>query len=445
MPFTTQYLAEWIAGISPGDIPKTAKAAAKRCLLDLMGAAVAGHVTPLAEITRNVAQTLFAPGPCSIWFSSARRQAPGAALANSAAASALDIDDGNRAGGGHPGAAVIPSALAVASETGADGEELLTAMIIGYEIGVRISAARDFAKQVTLSTGRWCAYAAAAAGGRLYGMPPEQLAQALAIAGIQSPDQAAAAYSAIEGNHVKEGIPWATMTGLTALMLAREGFSGPMDILDHPDFYDARKIRPFLNGQFAIEETYIKPYACCRWIHSALDAFFDLQQENHFSVSDIHAVQVETFDRARGLSNDPAPDSLEAAQYSLPFCLAVAALENRSALLPLSNAFLGRPDLEAFARKISIRTDPALDRCFPQKAAARVILKTGRGHFEKMRLSPLGDPDHPMDPDQLREKFNVLTRDHLSAEQQQKIFAAVRDIEQKGVAELLRWLSPVNA
>ena len=178
MPFTTQYLAEWIAGISPGDIPKTAKAAAKRCLLDLMGAAVAGHVTPLAEITRNVAQTLFAPGPCSIWFSSARRQAPGAALANSAAASALDIDDGNRAGGGHPGAAVIPSALAVASETGADGEELLTAMIIGYEIGVRISAARDFAKQVTLSTGRWCAYAAAAVGGRLYGMPPEQLAQA---------------------------------------------------------------------------------------------------------------------------------------------------------------------------------------------------------------------------------------------------------------------------
>ena len=83
------------------------------------------------------------------------------------------------------------------------------------------------------------------------------------------------------------------MTGLTALMLARDGFSGPMDILDHPDFYDARKIRPFLNGQFAIEETYIKPYACCRWIHSALDAFFDLQQENHFSVSDIHAVQVE--------------------------------------------------------------------------------------------------------------------------------------------------------
>ena len=130
---------------------------------------------------------------------------------------------------------------------------------------------------------------------------------------------------------------------------------------------------------------------------------------------------------------------------AFPFVWPWPALENRSALLPLSNAFLGRPDLEAFARKISIRTDPALDRCFPQKAAARVILKTGRGHFEKMRLSPLGDPDHPMDPDQLREKFNVLTRDHLSAEQQQKIFAAVRDIEQKGVAELLRWLSPVNA
>jgi hypothetical protein len=76
---------------------------------------------------------------------------------------------------------------------------------------------------------------AAAAGGRLRRMNPDNLAQALAIAGVQAPGLSAAGYSQVMGNSTKEGIPWATLTGLSALWLADKGFTGPVDILDHPN------------------------------------------------------------------------------------------------------------------------------------------------------------------------------------------------------------------
>ena len=98
-----------------------------------------------------------------------------------------------------------------------------------------------------------------------------QTAEAMAVAGVLSPGLSAAGYSKVMGNHAKEGIPWATMTGLWAADLAAGGFTGPLDILDHPDYYDAAKILAGLGEGFAVDAIYFKPYACCRWIHSALD------------------------------------------------------------------------------------------------------------------------------------------------------------------------------
>lgn len=440
MTWTTRRLADFIRDLRVEDIPQSAKRAASRSILDLMGAAAAGFDSPLAQTVRRVSRNLFLPGDSGIWFTRNGLRGPGAAFVNSAAASALDIDDGHRLSGGHPGASVIPAALAEAGETGASGEELIASVILGYEIGVRIAAARDFSRQITMSTGRWCAYAAAATAGRLHGTDPPLLAETLAVAGIHSPDQAAAGYSRVEGNSVKEGIPWATLTGLTALRLARDGFTGPTDILDHPDFYDAEKILKGLGDSWAVEKTYTKPYACCRWIHSALDAFFDLTARNGLHPSEIHSVRVSTFERAARLTNYPDPDTLESAQYSIPFCLAAAAVEGKAALLPLKPALLARQDLAAFARKVEIRVDPNLDHLFPGKAPARVRIETDRGRFEKEVVDSFGDPENPLGEEALRGKFRDLTRPLLSAEQQEEIMSAVGAVESEGPERLFHLL-----
>jgi len=434
--WATQILAEFVNTWPAAQIAASARDAAKKCVLDLMGVAAAGFSSAGARALREAASTLVSPGPASVWFSGAGLHAAGAALANSGAASALDLDDGHRAAGGHPGAAIIPAALALAESYGCSGQDLVSAIILGYEVAVRVAAARDFSRLDTLSTGRWCAYGVVAAAGRLLHMVPARLAQAMAVAGVLSPGLSAAGYSSVMGNRVKEGISWATFLGLVALDLAQKGFTGPTDILDHPAYYDRHRIVQGLGERFAIEEVYFKPYACCRWIHSALDGLLSLMSEHRLRGDDIRRATVSTFERALGLNNYPEPTTLEAAQYSIPFCLAAAALEGKEALRPLPESLLGRSDIVELAKRVELRFDAELDRRFPAQVPARVALETGRGRFERLVEHPLGDPANAMDFAALREKFRGLSARLLTPAEQDEMLAAVLSLEEGGLSRL---------
>ena len=240
--WTTRILADYVGDIAQTELDTAVAGAAAHVLIDLIGCAAGGFDSAAARATRQTVIQLYADGPAAIWFGSARLRVEGAAMANSAAASALDLDDGHRRAGGHPGAAIVPTVLAVGPTAGACGRDLIAAIVAGYEVAVRVSAARDFKRLDTLSTGRWCAYGTVAAAGLLGRDNPVTLAQAFAISGVLSPGLSAAGYSTVMGNQVKEGIPWAVMTGLTALELARRGLTGPLDILDHGDYFDAAAI-----------------------------------------------------------------------------------------------------------------------------------------------------------------------------------------------------------
>ncbi len=441
---TVHHLSDFIRAFGADNLPPSTIEAAKRCLLDLFGAAVAGYDAVSTAALRNVCPKQHAPGKAAIWFEGTKTEglcAAGAALANSGAASALDLDDGHRAAAGHPGAGVIPAALATAQETGANRPELLAAIALGYEIGIRVSAARDLDRQDTLSTGRWIAYGTAAAAGRLRHISPDRLAQALSIAGVLSPGLSAAGYSRVMGNSAKEGIPWATYTGLMALDLAENGFTGPLDILDHPDYYDSGKITDGLGKHFAIESVYFKPYGCCRWIHAALDALLEIQATHIIPGDRIRAIQVETFGRALELDNHTEPDSPESAQYSIPFCLALAALEGGEALLPFRPSSLADANVVALAKKVSLRVDPALDQAFPAAAPARVTVTTADGAFGGECRHPLGDPAHPMEDAALQAKFRRLAANRLSPEDQNALIGAVASIETTGPAKLFAALN----
>jgi 2-methylcitrate dehydratase PrpD len=439
-------LADFIQDVQADNLPASAFIAAKRCLLDLTGAAISGCDAVSTTALRNLARKRHAPGTAAVWFDGPEKDglcAAGAALANSGAASALDLDDGHRAAAGHPGAAMIPAALAVAQETGANGPELLAAIALGYEVGIRVSAARDFDRQDTLSTGRWSAYGAAAAAGRLRKTLPDRLAQALSVAGVLSPGLSAAGYSRVMGNSAKEGIPWSAYTGLTALDLAESGFTGPLDILDHPDYYDSKKIAEGLGERFAIESVYFKPYGCCRWIHAALDSLRSIQETHGVAGDRILEIKVETFGRALMLNNHPAPESIESAQYSIPFCLALAAIHGGEALLPFQPDSLADERVITLAKKVFLRMDPTLDRTFPAATPARVTVKTANGIFQSEQRHPLGDPANPMDDAALRVKFRRLSEKRLSPDDQSALIQAVTTIETDGPERLFSALTSI--
>jgi 2-methylcitrate dehydratase PrpD len=430
-------LAEFLVARTAAGIPPATRASARRCLLDLVGAAAAGQATAAARAARAVAVATFAGGPARVWFTGQRRRPAGAALANSAAASALDVDDGHRAAAGHPGAAVIPAALAVAEETGAGGADLLAAIVLGYEVAVRVAAARDYATLDTVSSGRWGPFGAAAAAGWLRRLAPDRLAHALVIGGYQAPLLVPTWPTA---HHLKEGIPWSVLAGLAATDLAAHGLEGPADLLDRAPYYDGSRILQGLGDTYAIDGVYLKPYACCRWIHPAIDALLALQAQHAVGPGEVTAVEVSTFGRALRLANDPDPRTLETAQYSFPFCLAVAAMDGPGSLQPLAETSLGRPELVAFARRVTLRQDATFDAVFPARAPARVVLHTGRGRLERQVDVPAGDPGQPLEPGALEAKVARLARGVWSAAAVARVVEAVGAIEDGGPARLLREL-----
>jgi 2-methylcitrate dehydratase PrpD len=439
---TIQHVSRLVCALRPEDIPGPALDQAAWCVLDLLGAAMAGFGQDSARSARNFARQFFPAGSASVWFTSDCLSPMGAAFCNAVAGSALDLDDGHRAAGGHPGASLIPTALAAAQSLNSNGREILAALVIGYEVAVRAAAARNPATMDTFSTGRWCGFGAAAIRCWLEGRGPEVLAHAMAISGIHAPLQSASAYSRL-GHHTKEGIPWGTFTGLAAVDLAAQGFVGPLDIWDHPNYYRPQAITEGFGEDWTILRTYFKPYACCRWLHAALDAWQNLVEQG-LSPGEVDRMDVFTFNRAINLNNHPDPATLEQAQFSLPFCLAVAALDGPRALLPMSVDLLGRPALTDFARKVSLHPDPVFEAEFPAQAGARLIVHTARGAFSKHVQHPRGDPANPLSAAELTSKFHRLAGMRAEREKAEAVVKAVLELKNTGVDGLFAALKELE-
>jgi 2-methylcitrate dehydratase PrpD len=428
-------IAQYVDEARSEPLSEHVRQAAWRCILDLLSAAGAATDDPGTAAVRRVALTTLGSGSVPVWFSGESGSVKGAAWANSAAAAALDLDDGHRLAMGHPGAAVIPAALAVGHDTGAALDDVIAAIVIGYEVGVTVAAAR----LAYGTTGTWSSYAVVAAAAALRRTPPDVLMHALGIAGESAPNQAFLSTPAPppgpEGSDVKEGIPWSVVTGLAALDLAEEGMTGPRNILDSTAHY--RFPDPLTLGlEPQICRTYVKLYACCRHVHAPLDALGQLVSEHDLRPESIDAIHVETYDRALQILNGPSPAHLVDVQYSVPYCLGLRMLDGPSALLPLTVDGLAREDVTALARKVSLAVDPALDSRYPQETLARVTVTCGDRSFVSDVTAPRGEASDPLTWEELEDKFVTATRLVAAPASQQGVLASIRS-SMKGDSDAL--------
>lgn len=387
-------LAVRVSGLNASNVPARALHAARRCLVDVIGCAAAGYDEPAVRVARRWAERVFAKGPAAVWFDEAWMSPVAAAFVNASAASILDLDDGHRAAAGHPGAAIIPAALAAGQAQCASMQDILLAVIAGYEAGVGCASLRTLAAQANVATGRWSAIGVAAAVARLKGYDAERTRHALTVAEAHAPNLLAADHSGFQGGHVKEGIPWSVITGYAAADLAGDGFRGYDPSFSNPGVY-RELVADTEPRRFLIETTYFKRYACCRWTHSAVDAAMVIKARLPADAR-IESIRIETFVRAATLPNHAQPQDVIAAQFSLPFVVAAAMVHGADALLPLAPRTLIDEAVVDLARRIEIRVDAALDDMFPAKVPARVRIVTATGLAEELIVSPLGDWDHPI-------------------------------------------------
>ena len=315
-------LAEFVANHPEGALTPETRAAIELLLLDLMGATAAGLHSQLATAARQAAIEAYGPGKAQVWLTGTQLSVTGAAMANSAAASALDIDDGHRGAAGHAGAGVIPAALAVGQAINAADNDILDAIALGYDVALRIASSRPTSTIESYSSGRWVSYGAAAACGRLLKLDAEKMAHALAIAGSEGPIIFPSGASKFQGSTVKEGIPPAVVAGITGAYRAKAGATGPIDLLDNEQRYDPTILFAQLGQVWELQKCYLKPYACCRYMHAAIDAILKLRRDG----KPIRKLRIETFPQALRLANERKPKTLEGGQYSFYFSCALAAL-----------------------------------------------------------------------------------------------------------------------
>src|SRR5262249_12225046 len=198
--------------------------AACEAIVDAVTAAAAAPPRDLTGALREA----YGPGPPAIWLTGQTAAPAAAGFANAFAAAALDLDDGHRESRGHPGAAVIPAVLAMADLRDAAGDapadtEILRAVVVGYEIGIRIASARGFYAR----TGVWAGFAAGGGGGALGGVESGRLSPPPADGGETGPHMAtataAAGWPQPHGSDGEGGIPWGVGSGLGGVALARVG------------------------------------------------------------------------------------------------------------------------------------------------------------------------------------------------------------------------------
>lgn len=434
-------LADYVHAARDQQSSPEARDAAIRCILDLLSAVVVGLDTTSAAGTRRVADLAFGGGSSPIWFTGKTTSLVGAAWSNNAAASALDLDDGNRIARGHPGAAVIPAAFSVATETGASFDDLINAIVVGYEVGVSVAASRGFHAR----TGMWSCYGVVAATALLRGTPPEQLGHAFAIAGMTAPNLLFTAggprYPVPEGNDVKEGIPWSTAGGIVAVLQAEAGVVGPRDILDHAPHYASRQLMERIGKDQHICKTYFKLYSCCRHVHAPVDALLTLIGRHGLDHRRIEAIEVHTYGGALQISNRVEPANLVDVQFSIPYCLGLAAVPGPSALLPLTEDVLHRDDVMQLARKVTLHLDPALDSRFPAETLTRLVVSCAGHTYESEVTAPRGEATHPLSWQELEEKFVTASRHVARKEQQSELLAAVRKLKAGSAADLMAKLA----
>lgn len=400
---STDRAVEFSRTLSLPDVDPSVAESVRQRVLDTLAATTAGYRMPGIDVTRDYAlDTHDGDGAPLLDGSGRHLSVPGATLANATAANKLDIDDGHREVKGHPAAVVVSAALAAGAATDATVGEFLDAVYVGYELSVRAGLAIHATDGVYTGTGSWGAVGAAAAAARCRGLSRAATAHALGTAEYHAP-RTPIMRGVSRPGMTKDGIGWGAYAGVVAADLAARGFTGSGTVFDE----DGVTTTATLCEHHHSTRGYLKPYPCCRWAHPGVEAVLDLRKRHEIDPVAVDEIRVHTFTEATSLETRH-PESIEAAEYSYAYPVAVALARGQLTPTDLLAFETGDPTVKRLADVVELYAEDALNEQFPAECLARVELVVGETEYASPVTRPRGARERPLSPAQQREKFNRL-------------------------------------
>jgi len=426
-------LARWAVGLRVEELPEEAVHHVRRALLDFLGVTLGGTPTELVRSVHRYVQAMEPRGKSSVIGTDLRVSLAGAALANGAAASVLELDDGHARATIHPGATTIPAILAVAEHKNATVGEVLLAIAIAYETASRLGIA---VSNGSAGKGFHCTtivgvIAATLGVSKIIGNDVTAATHAIGLAGSNA--------GGFFDYHSGWLNAWCINTGragregLLCATLPSSGISGPADILDGPNGYGAAfasstehmsDVLAGLGHEWLMLETAVKAYPCCRRLHPVIDAILTLRNANGIAASAVDRIVVETSAESARLDRKTFDDT-SAAQMSIPYGAAAAFVFGKPRIEHFSEDARKHPQLLNLAQRVDVRTtdDPRIGD--PTRFAALVSVSADGQTFRQLVTATKGDPENPVMDHELEEKFLGLATPVIGEEKARTTAATI--------------------
>lgn len=447
----TARLGAWTAKLRYEDIPGPVREHAKLCLLDGFACGLFGSRQPWGRIAADTAPQL-GDGAASLWGSGARCGPAMAAMANGTAIHGFELDDIHVRSLIHPGAATIPAVFALAEVRANSGEDFLSAIIAGYEVGLRVGicAGVPHGLKGYHPTGTVGCLASSAGAANILRLDPEAATNALGIGATQ----AAGLYAARLGAMVKRfHAGAAAQAGVTAGLLAERGFTGSPDILEAPfggfmstltDDADLAVLTDGLGDHWEVAAVGFKAYASCASTHTIIDGLDELSRRG-LSPDNLENLQIRmTTIGASNVGWSYRPAGVVAAQMNGYYAAAVKILDGDAFIDQYREDRLDDPEIRRLIGKIDIRADPDLDRAgAAQRHASRIKATLTDGRILETHVTQRkGSPHNPMRAEEIIDKFRKVSSVVLSEAGAEELLGYTLDIERvenlDRLGELLR-------
>lgn len=389
----------------------------KRSLLDYIGVTLAGTTALKEKFDKYMEFSNPEPGKITAVGLNKKMTMKDAVFFNGLNGHALDFDDGTNMGIIHLGSPIFSVLLPIAQKYEIDSEKFFKAVVIGYETSFTMAVSiQPKHKQLGYhATGTCGILGIAMAVSYMLDFTQEEMMNAFSTACVSATGMLKVLD---DGSELKPyNVAKTALLGLISTEMARAGFQGHPDPLGGYRGYlkmmtgeeNIELKEPRLNGTYAIEKTYTKPYAACRYCHPAIEAAINIKKKYNIEESQISLIDVATYDLAVKGHDHTEALTTASAKMSIPYGVAAGIIFGKAGLKEYEPEVLKDEKMLKLMQKVSVKADENISRQFPKVTTAivRVLTESGEQYTEQVDY-PKGEPENPMTDDEFKDRFIEL-------------------------------------